>query len=52
MSAANENTARLTQFKNKGKDATVSNKHANTAETAEIDCFLSNVTRLCFIHRL
>lgn len=24
MSAANENTARLTQFKNKGKDATVS----------------------------
>lgn len=36
MSAANENSARLTQFKNKGKDANVSNTKADIA------CFLSN----------
>jgi len=34
MSAANENTPRLTQFKNKGKDATVSNKCAATIRSA------------------
>lgn len=49
MSAANENTARLTQFKNKGKDATVSNTHAATTKSAEIDCLLSDVPQLCFI---